>query len=146
MLEITGDLWTIPADWRGITTNGDVKTNGACVMGRGCALEAKTRYIGLDRILGRLIQEHGNHVFILGAGLISFPVKHHWRNPADINLIRQSAHELADITDAGKIGGLILLPHPGCGNGGLNWSDVRPVLNTILDDRFTVTTFESKGA
>lgn len=141
MLEITGNLWTTPANWRVITTNGDTKANGAAVMGRGCALEAKTKFIGVDHYLGRLINEYGNHVFVLGKGLIAFPVKHHWQDPANVDLIRQSAIELVDFHDSGRIEGTVLIPRPGCGNGALNWTDVRPVLADILDDRFTIITF-----
>lgn len=141
MLEPVGDLWTTPADWRVITTNGDVKKNGAAVMGRGCALEAKTRFVGIDHYLGRMIQQFGNHVYFLEAGLLSFPVKHHWQDRADIELIRRSATELRYFLDIGHISGRILLPRPGCGNGGLNWTGVKPVIAPILDDRFAVITF-----
>ena len=37
MKEIRGDLFTQEADTICITTNGFVKANGECVMGRGCA-------------------------------------------------------------------------------------------------------------
>lgn len=151
MLETTGNLWTTPADWRVITTNGDVKTNGACVMGRGCALEACERFPGIDHVLGRMIQGLGNHVHVLKEGILSFPVKHHWRDRADIELIRRSATELRDFCD-GRGTGIdyrgpfyrILLPRPGCGNGGLNWTDVKPILESILDDRFAVITFPER--
>lgn len=32
----------------------------------------------------------------------------------------------------------VVLPRPGAGNGGLEWKDVRPILEEILDDRFTI--------
>ena len=32
----------------------------------------------------------------------------------------------------------VVLPRPGCGNGGLRWQDVRPLLGLSLDDRFIV--------
>jgi len=55
-------------------------------------------------------------------------------------LIRQSARQLVEMAD--KFGwGSVVLPRPGCGNGGLDWDDVRPILEAILDDRFTVVTF-----
>ncbi len=48
MKEDFGDLW----DFDGIiaiTTNGFVKKDGSCVMGRGCAKEAALRFGWLPR-------------------------------------------------------------------------------------------------
>jgi hypothetical protein len=151
MKEVTGNLWTYPADVRVITTNGTVKKNGECVMGRGCAAEAKRAIPGIALALGRKIQNLGNRVFFLGnlsldpiVHLYSFPVKHNWYEKADIALIEQSAYELmkelSDGYDDPEV--TIVLPRPGCGNGGLKWEDVRPVLEPILDDRFHVITFK----
>lgn len=161
MNEARGDLWEYPADYRCITTNGYVKTNGEAVMGRGCALEAAQKWPALPEVLGEMIKAGGNHVYELGFAtahdevrsirhawnVLSFPVKHHWREKADLDLIRRSANELDafltqqmlwdDIADDFTV----VLPRPGCGNGQLDWEDVRPILNPILDDRFTVITF-----
>ena len=150
MKEVTGNLWTYPADVRVITTNGTVKKNGECVMGRGCALEAKKRYAGIALTLGALLASRGNVPMCLrsdhkDAPLWSFPVKHQWYQRADINLIEQSAILLCDALDhhyPNDEGHVIVLPRPGCGNGGLNWNDVRKVLEPILDDRFHVITFD----
>lgn len=139
---VAGDLWTYPdVDVRVVTTNGTLKKNGSCVMGKGCALEAKENFPGIDITLGGLIAANGNHVFHLGSHknfeLFSFPVKDDWRKKADISLIRRSAMELRDhplIQKANKI----LLPRPGCGNGGLSFHKVRKVIEPLLDDRFLV--------
>ena len=142
MIEVTGNLWTYPADVRVITTNGTVKANGECVMGRGCALEAKRQQQGIALALGRLIQQRGNHVHLLNNGkveLYSFPVKHHWMQKADLALIARSAEELLCEVETGPL--VVVLPRPGCGNGGLKWSDVKPAIAPILDDRFHVITF-----
>lgn len=142
MVEVKGNLWTYPADIRVITTNGTVKKNGECVMGRGCALEAKKKYPAIPILLGRHIKENGNHVgFIFGSaeGIYSFPVKHNWYDKADINLIKSSALELVFLLPNKEL--RVVMPRPGCGNGGLKWEDVKPILEPILDDRFHVITF-----
>lgn len=149
MKEVRGNLWTYPADVRVITTNGTVKRNGECVMGRGCAAEAKEKFTDLPRVLGRLIEQHGNNCYLLRRGgpegvLVSFPVKHQWMQKADYDLIRRSACQLVALADDQRwIDGwkTVVLPRPGCGNGGLRWADVKPFLEPILDDRFHVITF-----
>lgn len=141
MRQVTGNLWTTEADFKFITTNGMVRRDGACVMGRGCALEAKSIYPGIEYRLGDLIQKHGNRCFRLYPDLGSFVVKHHWKQAADLDLIRKSCDEATQMAD--KWGWeTILLPRPGCGNGSLDWhEDVEPVVAPLLDDRFKVISF-----
>ena len=144
MKEIQGNLWNVECDLRVLTTNGIVRRDGACVMGRGCAYEAKKRFPGIEFRLGKLLREHGNRVMRLGryggTMICSFPVKHHWRQEADPALIRRSAEQLVAVAD--KFGHeRILIPRPGCGNGKLSWADVRPILAEVLDARFSVITF-----
>lgn len=151
MKEVTGNLWTYPADVRVITTNGFVKKNGEAVMGRGCALEAAKKYPSLPKVLGDHIKSNGNHVSWLygcdrGELLWSFPVKHNWYEKADLTLIERSARELYNEFNAKKSVKVVVLPRPGCGNGQLNWNDVRPILEPILDDRFHVITFGDSNA
>jgi hypothetical protein len=142
------DLWEIPADARCITTNGTVKSNGRAVMGRGCAKQACEKYPFLQITLGKILKAHGNHVAVLiganhdgtdGIPLVTFPVKHDWNMRADLTLIRQSAYELASLADRAGWKSVVL-PRPGCGNGQRKWHEVRPILQPILDDRFTVVT------
>jgi hypothetical protein len=144
MLEANGDLWVLPADARCITTNGYVKADGAAVMGRGCALEARERFPGVDMLLGHRITKAGNHVHILPVDtrarweLVSFPVKHHWREKADLDLIARSCAELTELIE-GEGWERVLLPRPGCGNGQLSWEgEVRPLISYLLDDRVVV--------
>jgi O-acetyl-ADP-ribose deacetylase (regulator of RNase III) len=149
MREKHGDIWNSGADVIVVTTNGHVTERGECVMGRGIALEAHGRYPHIPEKLGALIRQHGNRVFNLGRTpdgffLVSFPVKHHWREQADPNLIVRSARQLALMADAHRWK-RIAVPRPGCGNGRLSWEDcVRPRLENIFDDRFTVYTFQEE--
>ena len=146
MREAIGDLWDLARDNGGvilITTNGTIKKNGLGVMGRGVAWQAKTRYPNsdLERRLGDLLRSVGNVPGILTyqiPPLISFPVKHNWWERADLELIARSARLVAEIAE--YIDEPFWLPRPGCGNGGLRWEQVKPVIEPILDDRFIVVT------
>lgn len=148
MREIRGDIFklleTNNFDGFCITTNGFVKSNGECVMGRGIALTCKQMFPNIARNLGSLIRMHGNHVHKLGmynsSTIFSFPVKHNWWEAADIKLIERSCVELTQMLDKLHLES-VLLPRPGCGNGRLNWNDVKPVIAKLLDDRVIVATF-----
>ena len=133
---IEGNLWKFhtPANWIVIPTNGSIRHDGACVMGRGVALQAKKRYSDLPYELGQYIRRFGNVVHTFREyGLLSFPVKHKWFEKADLELIEQSAKQLLYVVDRP-----IYLPMVGCGNGRLAWKDVKPVLDKYFDDTFTV--------
>ncbi|KAF0218363.1 MAG: hypothetical protein FD174_2980 [Geobacteraceae bacterium] len=146
MIEITGDIW----DFLGraviaITTNGRVAKSGGAVFGRGCARQAQERFPDLPLRLGRLLEAHGNHVFYLGCGLVSFPVEESpWALP-DLRLIRRSARELKELSDR-EGWEMIVVPRPGCGGGGLDWQEVRPLLAEFFDRRFYVITEGEMGA
>ena len=144
MIEVVGDLWTYPADIRCITTNGTIKADGRCVMGRGCALEAARQWPTLPQILGEHLRYKGNHVGWLYGGnvgniVLSFPVKHEWFQKADLELIKRSAKELMRFPAVSR-GRTVVLPRPGCGNGRLTWDEVKPVLAPILGDNVFVIT------
>jgi len=150
LIERIADLWEEPCDARCITTNGFIKNNGKLVMGAGVAGQAQARYPLFPKIAGSVVKQYGNHVFpfspeemrtnLLGEQpdsakwFITYPVKHVWYEIADLDLIERSAHELMNVID--QLGlEKVLLPLPGCGNGKLLWSEVKPVIMPILDHR-----------
>lgn len=148
MIEVRGNMWKYPADVYVITTNGFVKAGGECVMGRGCAMEARDRFPGIAKELGGLILEGGNYPYQLKTAdspdkkLWSFPVKHNWWEEADIELIAYSAMSLnLSLSYMDYPTNTIVVPRPGCGNGSLDWEDVKPVLEKVWDDRYHVITF-----
>lgn len=141
MIEECGDFWAIPADIRCITTNGALRRNGNAVMGKGIALEARNRYHDLEAILGSFISRYDNHVFLLGYNLISFPTKYHWKQDSDIELIKRSAKELVCLLKDNKAR-RVLLTRPGCGNGNLNWPDVKVAIQDILSDNKFIVAYQ----
>ena len=138
MLETVGDIWEYAATGVvAITTNGSLTRDGRAIFGRGVARQAALRYPGLAEKLGRLLAAHGNHVFDLGDGIVTFPVEETpWSLP-DLRIIARSAQELRTLAD---VSGWqqVVVPRPGCGGGGLAWKDVCPFVTTWFDGRFIV--------
>jgi len=144
MKEVKGNIWDYydkQGYWVVIPTNGFVKKTGEAVMGRGLALQAKEKVKGLSYILGDKIREYGNHVFIIGDGIVSFPVKHNWYENADLKLIEQSALELKELMKVKNFKPGIVMPKVGCGNGRLYWGYVKPILRQYLDDLVTIVNY-----
>jgi len=78
--------------------------------------------------------------------VVNFPTKAHWRNPSKIEWIKDGLKDLHD-----KIGNLnigsIAVPPLGCGNGGLNWEDVKPlIIETLSDLEIDVYVYEPSAA
>ena len=145
MKEAIGNLWKAkPSFIKCITTNGDVKKNGELVMGRGIALQAKQRYPELPKLIGNCVKNNGNKVhYFKEYNIISFPTKIHWREKSNINLIVHSCYELNTLLDG--LNKQVVLPRPGCGNGGLDWkTKVKPVISMILIDKVWVITNERR--
>lgn len=57
----------------------------------------------------------------------AFATKNHWANPSRLSWVESGLRELAYECKARFIE-TIALPPPGCGNGGLDWNDVRPLV------------------
>lgn len=137
------DFWEIEFDFDAllVTTNGVVKNDGRLVMGAGIARQFARQYPMLPRTFGDWVRKVGNvpccaHIDTDRA-IISMPTKHHFKDKSDIQLIADSAMEVAKIVNHWGYA-RVLAAAPGCGMGGLKWEQVRPILHDIWDDRFTV--------
>ena len=138
MLETVGNIWDYAASGIiAITTNGSLTRDRRAIFGQGVAKQAAVRYPGLAERLGLLLAEQGNHVFDLGCGIVTFPVEETpWSLP-DLRIIARSALELRLLAD--RAGWQrVVVPRPGCGGGGLEWKEVKPLLEPCFDDRFVV--------
>ena len=61
-----------------------------------------------------------------------------WMGKSTTDLIMSSCQELVKLTNA-MPWDRVVLPKPGCANGGLSWEqDVRPIVSNLLDDRFLI--------
>jgi len=104
--EISGNIWDYydKGNWIVITTNGTIKQNGECVMGRGVALDAKIRFPEFPLKLGYMIEHAGNIVADFPKyRIITFPVKNNWFEKADINLIEKSCRALKELMRVSKM-------------------------------------------
>lgn len=137
---LNGDLWSEigQASLLLVTTNSTVRQDGALVMGRGAAAEAKKRYPELPFELGRQLLDKGlqndeYNLLIADSPLMvrpylgAFQVKYHWRDEASLLLIRHSAVALAEYARV-RPQLRIVMNYPGIGNGRLNRDEVEPIL------------------
>lgn len=64
--------------------------------------------------------------------IINFPTKNKWREKSKIEYIKDGLDELVKLIKELDISS-IAIPPLGCGNGGLNWNDVRPIILNSLE-------------
>jgi O-acetyl-ADP-ribose deacetylase (regulator of RNase III) len=114
-----------------------VNTEG--VMGKGIALQFRQAYPSMfkayvaDSKAGRVKLGEMN-VFDLGAlvnvgprWIVNFPTKGHWKTRSRLADIEKGLESLvATVRELGIKS--IAVPPLGCGNGGLDWNDVRPLI------------------
>lgn len=126
-----GNLLTADADALVNTVN----TVG--VMGKGIALQFKRAHpdnyaayrAAFDRgelRIGRIfVFDTGR----LGAGryILNFPTKRHWRSMSRLEDIQAGLDDLVEVVDELGLGS-VAVPALGAGNGGLDWKDVRPLI------------------
>lgn len=140
MKEAVGDMfeeYLDPGVVYVVTTNGYVRNDGAAVMGRGTALRAAQLQPALPRILGDLLLSYGNRPYVLPGGFVTLPVKHHWQEHADPDLIRDSLTMFCNLYAVYGWqfnGRQVYVPWPGIGNGGLARAVVEPIVDAWLGD------------
>jgi O-acetyl-ADP-ribose deacetylase (regulator of RNase III) len=79
--------------------------------------------------------------------IINFPTKRHWREKALIEDIRSGLRAL--VAGVQRLGiSSIAVPPLGCGNGGLDWRDVRPLIESAFNElpNTQVQLFSPSGA
>lgn len=74
-----------------------------------------------------------NHELTGPRWIVNFPTKQHWRHPTKQEWVREGLVDLRRfILEKGVRS--IALPPLGCGNGGLEWTVVRPMIESALGD------------
>jgi O-acetyl-ADP-ribose deacetylase (regulator of RNase III) len=111
--------------------------NTVGVMGKGIALQFKRAFpanfqayrAACKRGEIRLGEVWTFDTGVLGPRrhIINFPTKDHWRNASRLPDISAGLDSLVE--EIGRLGvSSVAIPALGCGNGGLAWSDVRPLI------------------
>ena len=65
--------------------------------------------------------------------IINFPTKKHWRDRTQLDWVRTGLEDLKTVLAERRIRS-VALPPLGCGNGGLDWATVRPLIENSLGD------------
>ncbi len=147
----TGNLFETEAD-------AIVNTvNCVGVMGKGIALQFKERfpenYKAYEKAC-KLEQIEPGKMFVFKESpivapfyIINFPTKRHWRGKSRIQDIQAGLKDLVRIIRDLNIKS-IALPPLGCGLGGLNWNEVKPLIEIELQSltEVKIEVFEPKGA
>jgi O-acetyl-ADP-ribose deacetylase (regulator of RNase III) len=121
----SGDLLSSTAD----ALVNPVNTVG--VMGKGLALAFKKRfpdnfaaYRTAEVVIGKMF------VFerpVAPRWIINFPTKRHWREASRVEDVRAGLVDLVEQLRQREISS-VAIPALGCGLGGLEWTDVRPMI------------------
>jgi O-acetyl-ADP-ribose deacetylase (regulator of RNase III) len=133
-----------------------VNTEG--VMGKGIALQFKNAYpqVYKDYVVAcksgnlRLGQMDVHDLGAIGGGprwVINFPTKGHWRSGSRLSDVASGLEDL--VATVQRLGiESIAIPPLGCGNGGLDWAEVRPMIEQAFDSLpgVQVLMFEPNGA
>lgn len=131
---LIGDLFTS----KGRTLVNTVNCVG--VMGKGVAFEFKKRWPAMfedyqRRCATKQVRLGEPYLYrdITGVSIINFPTKDHWRSPSRVADVASGLDHL--VAHAGTWGiRSLALPPLGCGNGGLEWSEVGPLIYRKLHD------------
>lgn len=110
------------------------------VMGKGVALEFRKRFPRMaedyfERCERREVRLGQPYIYTHDSGvrIINFPTKGHWRAMSRLADIERGLDHLAAHAGKWSIESLAL-PPLGCGNGGLPWSEVGPLIYSKLHE------------
>ncbi|MBT6646396.1 MAG: macro domain-containing protein [Thaumarchaeota archaeon] len=121
-----------------------ITVNCVGIMGKGIALtlknQAKPAYEKYRELCEAGEMNLGKSVIydkplddLDGKTILFFPTKGHWRSRSELFQIKKGLEHFAEnYHDMGITS--IAFPALGCGHGGLNWHDVKPLMYEYLED------------
>lgn len=116
--------------------------NTVGVMGKGIALQFKQAYpesFKAYRVACRRGDVQLGEMFVFHTGrfsprwIVNFPTKQHWRSRSRLRDIERGLVDLRRVLIELEAKS-VAVPPLGCGNGGLDWDDVRPLIVSTLGD------------
>lgn len=129
---LIGDMF----DSRAATLVNTVNCVG--VMGKGVAAEFKKRFPQMfedyaARCAAKQVKPGEPYLYtdMLGTSVINFPTKDHWRSPSRLADVEHGLDRLVAQAGVWELRSLAV-PPLGCGNGGLDWEQVGPVMYAKL--------------
>ena len=107
-------------------------------MGKGIAYQFKLRYPENNKDYVRACKSGELHIGTIhyymedGIWIVNFPTKDKWREKSRMFFVEVGLDRLVEfINDRGPAS--IAIPPLGCGNGGLDWNEVRKLIDSKLD-------------
>jgi O-acetyl-ADP-ribose deacetylase (regulator of RNase III) len=117
--------------------------NTVGVMGKGIALQFKNAFPANFKAYERACKRDEvalGTMFVFDDGrltpphwIINFPTKGHWRSHSRISDVAAGPRRPPGSGRQARHAHSIALPPLGCGNGGLDWGEVRPLIEQRLD-------------
>jgi len=127
--------------------------NTVGVMGKGIALQFKKAYPNNFReyykackrnevVVGKVFLTHDYDLLSGEKIIVNFPTKKDWRKPSEYSYIVDGLNDLVDVIKEHKIKS-IAIPPLGAGNGGLEWGQVKNIIEQKLGNLdIEVTVYE----
>jgi O-acetyl-ADP-ribose deacetylase (regulator of RNase III) len=116
--------------------------NTVGVMGKGIALQFKKAYVNNYKAyqkacknnelqVGKMFLTTDSNTTSGEKIIVNFPTKTDWRNPSEYKYIEDGLDNLIEVIHVNKIKS-IAIPPLGAGNGGLNWQNVKKIVEQKL--------------
>lgn len=133
------DYWNVSASEKlNLIRVNTVNCHG--VMGKGIAEQFRIRYPAMyaeyheycrtgQLLPGSIYQYQSEDCLILNAA-----TKDHWRFPSQLIWVKKALLQIDEILmrRPGSEKDIVAIPALGCGNGGLDWNVVRPMIEDVL--------------
>ncbi|HDH02748.1 MAG TPA: Appr-1-p processing protein, partial [Actinobacteria bacterium] len=117
--------------------------NTVGVMGKGIALQFKKAFPANFKAYERACKAGSvklGKMFVFDNGaltrpkyVINFPTKKHWKSRSRIADIATGLEDLGRVIEELGLES-IAVPPLGCGNGGLDWAEVRPLIESVVGE------------